>query len=376
MDTLSRASCAPAALIPALKLLALSLLLVGCSPEPNLPDPVRPAIVVQPQADEAGFSAYAGEVRARHEPALAFRVGGKISRRLVEVGERVARDQPLAELEPQDLGLQVEANRARLAAAESERALAQSEFTRQQSLRERGLTSASAFDGAQARLRAAESQVEAARAQLEVARNQAGYAVLRAPAAGVIAQRLAEAGQVVAAGQPVFVLAEDGEREVVIAIPEHAIADVSLDQPVQIQLWSQRERALSGRIRELAPAADAASRTYAASVAIADTTEGVELGQSARVFLNGASSAELKLPLGAVSASEGQAFVLRFEPASGTVHKRAVKLGAYGETSVPVLEGIGAQDWIVAGGVHLLRDGQAVRPVDRDNRPLDLAAGQ
>lgn len=357
-------------------LLAIGALLAGCGSEPTAPDPVRPAIVVQPQADEAGFSAYAGEIRARHEPALAFRVGGKISRRLVEVGERVARDQPLAELEPEDLGLQVDANRARLAAAESDRVLAQSEFARQQSLRERGLASASAFDGAQARLRAAESQVEAARAQLEVARNQAGYAVLRAPAAGVIAQRLAEAGQVVAAGQAVFVLAEDGEREVAIAIPEHAIAQVALDQPVQIRLWSQRERALGGRIRELAPAADAASRTYAARVAIADTTEGVELGQSARVFLNGVAAAELRLPLGAVSASEGKPYVLRFDPASGTVQKRAVQVGAYGETSVPVLAGVEAQDWIVAGGVHLLRDGQAIRPVDRDNRPLDLSAGQ
>jgi multidrug efflux system membrane fusion protein len=357
-------------------LAALALLLAACGREAPPPDPVRPAIVVQPQTAEAGFSAYAGEIRARHEPALAFRVGGKISRRLVEVGERVARDQPLAELAPEDLGLQVEANRARLDAAESDRALAQSEFARQQSLRERGLASASAFDSAQARLRAAESQVEAARAQLEVARNQAGYAVLRAPAAGVIAQRLAEAGQVVAAGQAVFVLAEDGEREVVIAIPEHAIAQVALDQPVQIRLWSQRERALSGRFRELAPAADAASRTYAARVAIADTTEGVELGQSARVFLNGVAGAELRLPLGAVSASEGAPYVLRFDPATGTVQKRAVEVGAYGETSVPVLAGIEAQDWIVAGGVHLLRDGQAIRPVDRDNRPLALQVGQ
>jgi len=357
-------------------LLGVGALLAGCGSEPTPPDPVRPAIVVQPQADEAGFSAYAGEISARHEPALAFRVGGKISRRLVEVGERVARDQPLAELEPEDLGLQVDANRARLAAAESDRVLAQSEFARQQSLRERGLASASAFDGAQARVRAAESQVEAARAQLEVARNQAGYAVLRAPAAGVIAQRLAEAGQVVAAGQAVFVLAEDGEREVAIAIPEHAIAQVALDQPVQIRLWSQRERALGGRIRELAPAADAASRTYAARVAIADTTEGVELGQSARVFLNGVAAAELRLPLGAVSASDGTPYVLRFDPATSTVQKRTVQVGAYGESSVPVLAGVEAQDWIVAGGVHLLRDGQAIRPVDRDNRPLDLTVGQ
>ncbi|MFN7783227.1 MAG: efflux RND transporter periplasmic adaptor subunit [Lysobacterales bacterium] len=376
MDTLSRLR--QRALLPGSTalLLGVGALLVGCGSEPTPPDAVRPAIVVQPQADEASFTAYAGEVRARHEPALAFRVGGKIKRRLVEVGERVVRDQPLAELEPQDLGLQVDVSRAQLAAAESERALAVSEFARQQSLRERSLASASAFDSARARLRAAESQVEAARAQLEVARNQAGYAVLRAPAAGVIAQRLAEAGQVVAAGQPVFVLAEDGEREVMIAIPEHAIGQITIDQPVQIQLWSQRDRALSGRIRELAPAADAASRTYATRVAIADTVEGVELGQSARVYLRSANSSELKLPLGAVSASQSQPYVLRFDPASGTVQKRAVKLGAYSETSVPVLEGIDAQDWIVAGGVHLLRDGQAIRPVDRDNRPLDLAAGQ
>ncbi len=376
MDTLPRPR--RRALLPGSTalLLGVSTLLAGCGSEPTPPDPVRPAIVVQPQADEAGLSAYAGEIRARHEPALAFRVGGKISRRLVEVGERVSRDQPLAELETEDLGLQVDANRALLAAAESDRALAQSEFARQQSLRERGLASGSAFDGAQARLRAAESQVEAARAQLEVARNQAGYAVLRAPAAGVIAQRLAEAGQVVAAGQAVFVLAEDGEREVAIAIPEHAIAQVALDQPVQIRLWSQRERALGGRIRELAPAADAASRTYAARVAIADTIEGVELGLSARVFLNGVAAAELRLPLGAVSASEGTPYVLRFDPASGTVQKRTVQVGAYGETSVPVLAGVESEDWIVAGGVHLLRDGQAIRPVDRDNRPLDLPAGQ
>src|SRR5690606_22599440 len=119
--------------------------------------------------------------------------------------------------------------------------LAESEFARQQSLRERGLNSGSAFDAAQARRQAARAQVEAARAQLEVTRNQAGYAVLRAPAAGVIAQRLAEAGQVVAAGQAVFVLAEDGEREVVIALPEHVVGKVGLGQPVQIQLWSQRE---------------------------------------------------------------------------------------------------------------------------------------
>lgn len=353
-------------------LLGLTLL-VGCADTTLPTEALRPAIVVQAQLPGQEYSAYAGEVRARHEPALAFRVGGKISRRLVEVGERVQKDQPLAELEPQDLGLQVDASRAQWDAARSEQTLAEAEFARQQALRARGLNSASAFDAAQAQLQAAASRVQAARAQLDVSRNQAGYAVLRAPAEGVISQRMAEAGQVVAAGQAVFLLAEEGEREVVIALPEQIVSSISLGQPVQVQLWSQRERALSGRIRELAPAADAASRTYAARVSITDTTESVELGQSARVYFAENGGETLRLPLAAVSATEGHAWVLKVDPTSRRVQRTAVSLGAFGETSVPILQGLTADDWVVAGGIHLLRDGQEIRPVDRENRPLDLA---
>lgn len=359
--------------LPALLGLFGLALLSGCADSTAPTETIRPAIVVQPQPPGQEFSAYAGEVRARHEPALAFRVGGKINRRLVEVGERVQKDQALAELEPQDLGLQVDASRAQWESAQSEQALAEAEFARQQALRERGLTSASAFDAAQARLQAAASRVQAARAQFDASRNQASYAVLRAPAEGVIAQRLAEAGQVVAAGQSVFVLAEDGEREVSIALPEQVVSSISLGQPVQVQLWSQRERALAGRIRELAPAADAASRTYAARVSILDTTESVELGQSARVYFPDPNTETLRLPLAAVSASEGQAWVLKVDPGTRRVQRTPVRLGAFGETSVPVLHGLSAGDWVVAGGIHLLREGQEIRPVDRDNRPLDLA---
>jgi len=356
-----------------LRLLAASSLLgalAACSgtaaPEP----PPRPAIMVQPQPARPELSAFAGEVRARQEPALAFRVGGKVARRLVEVGDRVEAGQALAELEPQDLGLQVDASRAQLEAARSEQELAKSEFARQQSLRERGLASGSAFDSAQARLQAAQARVEAARAQLEVSRNQAGYSVLRAPAPGVIAQRLAEAGQVVAAGQAVFLRAEQGEREVAIALPEQGVAAVRLGQPVQVQLWSQPDRPLPGRVREIAPAADPASRTYAARISLEAGETPVELGQSARVFFHDRAEPALQLPLAAVSAEGGQAFVLKLEEDGHTLRRVEVQLGAFGEAGVPVLAGVEAQDWVVAGGLHLLRDGQAVQPVDRDNRPL------
>lgn len=326
--------------------------------------------MVQATLARPDLTAYAGEVRARHEPALAFRVGGKIDRRLVEVGDRVEAGQALAELEPQDLGLQVDASRAQLEAARSEQELAQNEFARQQSLRERGLASGSAFDSAQARLQAAQARVEAARAQLEVSRNQAGYGVLRAPASGVIAQRLAEAGQVVAAGQAVFVLAEEGEREVAIALPEQGMASVRLGQLVQVQLWSQPDRPLAGRVREIAPAADPASRTYATRISLDAGDVPVELGQSARVFFMDSASPALQLPLAAVSAEGDQPYVLKLDPDGRTLRRVEVELGAYGESGVPVLAGLDAKDWVVAGGLHLLRDGQPVQPVDRDNRPL------
>jgi membrane fusion protein, multidrug efflux system len=326
--------------------------------------------MVQAQAARPELSAFAGEVRARHEPALAFRVAGKIARRLVEVGDRVEPGQALAELEPQDLSLQVDASRAQRDAARSELELAQSEFARQQSLRERGLASGSAFDTAQARLQAAQARAEAAGAQLEVSRNQAGYAVLRAPAAGVIAQRLAEAGQVVAAGQAVFTLAEEGDLEVAIALPEHAIATVAAGQHVRVQLWSQPDRLLPGRVREIAPAADPASRTYATRIALDPGAAAVELGQSARVYFQAQAGSSLQLPLAAVSSEDGRAYVLKLDTDGRHLRRTEVELGSFSETGVPVLAGISEQDWVVAGGLHLLRDGQAIQPVDRDNRPL------
>ncbi|MCG6116887.1 MAG: efflux RND transporter periplasmic adaptor subunit [Aquimonas sp.] len=350
-------------------MLVLGLLLSACSRAPAPPEPLRPAMVVQAAESRPELSAFAGEIRARHEPALGFRVGGKLQRRLVEVGDQVTEGQALAELDPQDLGLQADAARAALAAAQSEQALTESEFERQRTLRERGLASATAFDTAQARLRAAASQVDAARAQLALARNQRAHGVLRAPAAGVIAQRLAEAGQVVAAGQTVFVLAEDGEREVAITLPEGTIGQVQSGQPVTVQLWSQPERLLAGRIRELAPVADAASRTHAARVRIEDTTESVELGASARVFLQNGNGPRLELPLAAVSAN-GEAHVMKLDRATGRVHRHPVQVLSYTERGALIGAGLSPDDWVVAGGLHLLSDGQEVRPVDRDNRAL------
>lgn len=361
-------SRAPLLLVP-----LLCSLLAACSEGETQQVSVRPAMVVQPQPMAAQAQSYPGEVRARLEPELAFRIGGKVAKRLVEVGDRVREGQPLAELDPQDVRLQLDARRAQLAAAEAAAELARSERDRYKTLIERQMVSRSQYENAENSYKSAAARLKQARAEFEVAGNQAAYAVLRAPVAGVIAARRAEAGQVVAAGQTVFVLAADGEREVLISLPESVIERARIGQTVTVELWSHAGQRYPGKIRELAPAADPQSRTFAARVSFTASEQNIELGQSARVFIEQAQQVALSVPLAAVSAEAGQPFVWVIDPASSTAMRTPVKIGPYGQERVPVLEGLKATDWVVLAGVQMLRDGQKVRPVDRDNRDVVLA---
>ncbi|MNO84851.1 Multidrug resistance protein MdtA precursor [compost metagenome] len=354
--------------------LAFILSLTACGNGEQAKPTVRPAMVVQPVPAGDITEAYPGEVRARHEPELAFRIGGKVSKRLVEMGERVKKDQPLAELDPQDVRLQLEAIRAQVAAAEANLQTVRSEYTRYRTLLDRGLVSRSQFDNVENIYRAGEARMKQIRAEYDVARNQTGYAVLRATQDGVISARRVEVGQVVAAGQTVFTLAADGDREVSISFPEHAIERFRIGEKVSVELWSQQGRRFSGHIRELAPAADPQSRTFAARVAFDDGKVPAELGQSARVYVQASGAVPLSVPLSALTAEGGKAFVWVVDPATSTLKRRLVRTGPYAEDRVPVLDGLGADEWVVAAGVQVLREGQEVRPVDRENRSVKLLA--
>ena len=350
------------------------LVLTGCSAEEPAVKAPRPVMVVQPQAADAVLLAFPGEVRARLEPELAFRWGGKVAQRLVDVGAHVKTDQILAELDPEDVRLHLDAMRAQVSAAEANLELVKAERDRYSKLLDRQLVSRSHYDNAQNQFKNGEARLRQARAELEAAKNQADYTKLRAPYYGVIAQARVEAGQVVAAGQTVFVLAVDGEREVAINLPEHAIERFKVGQPVEVSLWSQPDQRFAGEIREIAPAADPRSRTYATRVAFRTATIAAELGQSARVYMQSDVPAQYAVPLSAVNAENGQPYVWVVDPARSTVQQRKVQLGAYTQDTVPVLSGLTANDWVVAAGVHILQEGQVVRPVDRANQPVQLSA--
>jgi len=347
--------------------------LVGCGNAAPKPEPIRPVLVVQAGAAVAPtLTAYPGEVRAREETSLAFRVGGKVLRRRVDVGDRVRQGDVLAELDPSDLQLQAQALRAQLASAEAQRVRARADYARVAALAKDQLVSRSALDQQTALLRAAEAQVNAARAQSDVAGNQSAYTALRAPRDGAIAGRQIEAGQVVAAGQPAFVLAADAGREIAFALPESKIREVAVGQQVIVELWSAPKRRLTGRIREIAPMADPLARTYAARAALdGDEAADAGLGQSARVYIVGAESEGVEVPLTAMHAADRTApAVWVADPKTQRVRRVLVRIGAFGAESVPVLSGLKAGDWVVVAGGHLLQDGQAVLPVDRDNRPV------
>lgn len=352
--------------------------LAACSGEQAEPAATVPVLVVHPSTmDGQAPAAFPGEIRARQESPLSFRVGGNLTRRLVDAGERVRKGQVLAELDPADFALQAQASQAQLAAAQAEWVRARDDQRRYAALAEQQLVSRSTLDQQTAALKAAQGQVDAARANLEVLRNQSGYAQLRAPADGVIADRQAEAGQVVAAGQTIYTLAADGAREVLIALPEADLGSHAVGQPVEVELWNQPGQRLPGTLREIAAAADPQTRTYAARVALAADQDGIALGQSAKVYSAAGRSGTLQLPLAALQRGrDGQSSVWVVQPQGQTLRAVTVTTGAYGADSVPVLSGVRATDWVVAAGGHLLREGQAVRAVDRANQPVFAPAAK
>jgi len=363
----------PNSIIQRLFGVAFLLLLAGCGGGAQEVEQVRPVLVVQAQTGAGAVVAYAGEVRARHEPALGFRIGGKIIARVVDVGSHVAAGTLLAELDADDVRLQAQAAQAQWRAAQADLELARAERERAAALIERKLVSVSVFDTRDAAWRAAQARERQAKAQWDVASNQAGYSKLFAPATGVIVARHAEAGQVVAAGQAVFTLALDGEREIAIDIPEQRVAQFTIGQKVTVALWAQPGSRFPGRIRELSPSADPQTRTYAARVTLDAGTTLAELGQTARVYSAGSDAArQLMLPLSAVSAEDGTAFAWVVDPETSRLQRRPLVLGAYQEDQVPIISGLRGDEWVVAGGVHLLREGQRVAPVDRDNRAAAL----
>ncbi|MFZ3323529.1 MAG: efflux RND transporter periplasmic adaptor subunit [Usitatibacter sp.] len=346
-----------------LLLAAVAITLAACGTPKATTDPVRPVVAqrVTPGA-AASRDVYSGELRARYETDLGFRIPGKIVARLVDAGARVTKGQVLARLDPEDAKLAAQGASAQLASAEADFTLAKSELARYQDLLAKKFISQSAFDAKQNAFAAAQAKVEQVRTQAAITSNQANYTNLAADADGVIVSVTGEPGQVVAAGQPVLKLAHAGEKEVVVNAPEGQLARFKTGQDVAIQLWADPAKPFHGRIREIAGGADPVTRTYAVRVSAIDPPSQAQLGMTANVVFNpSADSGIVLLPLSALAGNDQKPAVWVIDPATSRVKLRAVNVGQYREDGVTIISGLNAGDVVVTAGVHKLRDGEPVR---------------
>jgi RND family efflux transporter MFP subunit len=315
-------------------------------------------------ADGARHIEYAGEVRARHETRLAFRVPGKIMERRVEVGSSVKAGQLVARLDVSDLSLAEKSAAAQLASVQAERDLAEADYKRYADLRAKNFISQAEYDRRRNAFTTAESRLEAARAQHRQAANQAGYAALVADTTGVITALEAEAGQVVAAGQTVARLARPGEKEVVFAVPESQRELFERPVDLSVSLNARSGKTWKAKLRELSPVADPATRTYSARATILGAGEEVELGMSARATLTLEPGLKrIEVPLSALY-SRGDAAQVYVVGADATVQPRNIKTGGISGERVVVEAGLNPGDVVVAAGAQLLRPGQKVRILD------------
>jgi len=347
-------------------MLAAALLGACSKPAPPAPD-VRPVRAITLAAADVGVSAeFSGDVRPRYESRLAFRVGGKISARKVEVGGIVKRGSLLMQLDPQDLRLGQAQAQASLRAAETTLALAQAELRRYQNLRSQNFVSQAVLDEKVAAARSSQATVESSRAALREQANQTGYANLVSDSDGVVTAIDAEVGQVVAAGTPVVRVARTDAKEVVIGVPEDQVGALRSVGEVAVRLWADPGRSIPGRIREVSPMADPATRTYTVKVAL-PARDDVRLGMTAVVALRQRAAGDgqaLRVPLSALHQDKGVTSLWVIE--NGAVRRVPVRIGGVSGNEVVLAEGVRAGQTVVTAGVNLLKNGQKVKILTAD----------
>lgn len=343
-------------------LLGLAVFLVACQKPAAPVDPVRSIKVVAVEsADSSVAFKLPGDVRARVESRLGFRVSGKIVQRSVELGQRVKPGQELARLDDRDFALAVQNAQAQMEAARTQRDLAQADLKRFEDLRKQQFISEAELDRRASALRAAQAQLDQATAMHRLQSNQRSDVRLMADASGVVTAVEAEAGQVVSAGQPIVRVALDGPRDIAVAVPEIRLKEVKLGQSFKVIFHATNESSMA-KVREISAAAEPMTRTFEVRLSLDSgfqaplgTTATVEMGTSET-----SASAVVAVPMTALLQKNGKSTVWVFDETSMTVRAQAVQVAQMTGDRAIISQGLQVGQLIVAAGPHVLTDGQRV----------------
>lgn len=338
------------------------LLLSACQERQVLPEKPKTRVATQTVelTDYAPAVRLTGEIRARVQSDLSFRVSGRVVERNAEVGTRVKANDVLARIDPEEQQANVASAEANVRAAEAQLRQASSVFERQKTLLARGYTTRREHDQAEEALRTAEGTMDAARAQLASARDQLAQTVLRAGVAGIITARQVEVGQVVQAAQPVFSLAHDGPRDAVFSVHESIFTQPAADNGVEISLVSDPTVKAKGVVREIAPTVDPTSGTVRVKVGIERPPPEMTLGAAVTGEGRFKPRRLVVLPSSALSSEDGQPAVWIVDAQTKTVSLRRITVERYGSGSVVVGDGLKEGETVVTAGGQLLRPNQTV----------------
>ena len=315
--------------------------------------------IVQPRDRQASIT-LTGEVQARFRADLSFRVGGRVIARTVDVGAHVNKGDVLARLDPAEQQADVDAATAAVASAEAQLRVAKATFERQKALIVSGFTTRTVYDQAQEGLRTAEGVLEAAKAQLGTSWDALGHTVLHAEADGVITARNLEVGQIVPAAQPVFSLAQDGERDAVFEVYESVFLGQTDSPRVTLALVSDASVTATGEVREISPAIDAKSSTIRVKVSIDNPPAAMTLGSAVAGTVTAKAQKEITLPWSALMAAGRKPAVWTVDPKTQTASLKPVTVGAYEAGQVLIKGGLEPGERVVVDGGKLLSVGQSV----------------
>ena len=321
--------------------------------------PVR-AITIERGA-EGEIVSLTGHIRPKDQVSLAFRLDGRMIERQVNIGDVLKPGQVVARLDPQIQDNTLRSAEANLASAEAVLTQARLTFGRQQQLMKDGWTTRANFDEVQQKLLSAEAQVDSAQAQVRTAREQQSYTVLSADSPGAVTATGAESGEVVHAGQTIVQIARQGGRDAVFDVPEQLIRNGPPQDQVDIALTNDPQVKATGRVREISPQADAATRTFQVKVGITDPPPAMKLGDTVvgRVRLTAPPGVEV--PASALTETEGRPAVWVVDPQSHTVSLRDVEVLRYDPAAIVISQGLETGELVVTAGVQTLRPGQKVR---------------
>lgn len=343
--------------------LAATLVLSSCSEEKAETKPdIRPVKVVEiAKATNVRSLEFSGSVKSRTEMNLGFRIAGKVTERLVDIGDRVRPGDVLARVDPTDYQLAVDSAAANLAATDKAVATAELVNNRAKALFKKDAVPKAQVEQAQLAYDQALSTRIAVASSLEQARNQLSYAELKSDRDGIVTAISADRGQVVNAGTPVLTVVAEDEKEVQIAVPENDISAFTSGKAVRARFWSDDTLVLAGKVREVSGSADPQSRTFSVRVSLPNDPR-VLIGMTATVEARVAAGTEtITVPLSALGEKDGRKIVWTVDRKAATVHARPVEVADFTADGVGVTEGLAAGDLVVSAGTQFMTENLKVK---------------